>query len=102
MVTSRAALQLQAEHEYPVPPLALPEPGTLQESITGVEGAPRTVAAVQLFAAHARAVASGFCQSSPVCREHRQRGRDLHASDHPRPPVSAPREDAGGAVSACP
>jgi predicted ATPase/DNA-binding XRE family transcriptional regulator len=60
VVTSRAALRLRAEHEYPVPPLALPEPGTAQESITGAEDAPRTVAAVQLFAARARAVAPGF------------------------------------------
>jgi non-specific serine/threonine protein kinase len=54
MVTSRAALHVSGEHEYPVPPLALP----VADAVTrgGVAAAP----AVQLFVARATAVDPGF------------------------------------------
>jgi predicted ATPase len=55
LATSRTALGLRAEREYPVPPLALPtEPGTA--SVAGVAASP----AVALFVDRARAVRPGF------------------------------------------
>lgn len=55
LVTSRAPLLLSGEHEYAVPPLALPDqghrPGTLR---------PEQYAAVQLFVARAQAVRPEF------------------------------------------
>lgn len=55
LVTSRAALNLSGEREYPVPPLALPDVKT-QHSIAELE----QVAAVQLFVERARAVKPRF------------------------------------------
>jgi predicted ATPase len=55
LVTSRAALRLSGEHEYPVPPLALPDPR---------HPPPLEVlsqyAAVELFIQRAQAVKPGF------------------------------------------
>jgi len=53
LATSRAALRLQAEHEYPVPPLALPDPGASFEHLAAND-------AVRLFAQRARAVDPTF------------------------------------------
>lgn len=55
LVTSRAPLHLQAEHEYPVPPLALPrrKPPPEPEQLSQYE-------AVQLFISRAQAVRPGF------------------------------------------
>ena len=54
LVTSRAVLYLSGEHEYPVPPLALPD---LEDD--RLEGIARTEA-VELFTARARAVSPAF------------------------------------------
>lgn len=54
LVTSRAVLHVTGEHEYPLPPLALPDP--VQR---GAEALARNDA-VELFTARARAVAPGF------------------------------------------
>jgi predicted ATPase/DNA-binding SARP family transcriptional activator len=54
LVTSRAVLHVSGEHEYPVPPLPLPEVAR-----GGAEPLARNEA-VKLFAARARAVAHGF------------------------------------------
>lgn len=56
LVSSRAALHVSGEQEYPVPPLALPDPGTgpvTAESLAGVEG-------VALFVERAMAVRPQF------------------------------------------
>lgn len=53
-VTSRVALRLSGEYEYPVPPLALPTPE--QTQITAVVQSP----AVALFVARAQAVQANF------------------------------------------
>jgi predicted ATPase len=53
LVTSRTALRLSAEHEYAVPPLALPDPAGELDSLVRNE-------AVALFAARAAAVVPGF------------------------------------------
>jgi predicted ATPase/class 3 adenylate cyclase len=55
LVTSRAALHLSGEHEYPVPPLALPEPARLPtlERLTQYAG-------VSLFVQRAQAVQPDF------------------------------------------
>jgi predicted ATPase/DNA-binding CsgD family transcriptional regulator len=55
LATSRASLRLTGEHEFPVPPLALPELG-------GADGADRIMdsAAVELFVQRARAVRPDF------------------------------------------
>jgi predicted ATPase/DNA-binding XRE family transcriptional regulator len=55
LVTSRAPLRLRAEHEFPVPPLALPDPAHLP-SRDDIAGYP----AVALFVQRARAVRSTF------------------------------------------
>jgi predicted ATPase/DNA-binding SARP family transcriptional activator len=54
LVTSRVVLHVSGEHEYPVPPLALPD---LEQ--TEVEGLTRNES-VELFAARARAVSPAF------------------------------------------
>ncbi|MGW4892786.1 ATP-binding protein [Kitasatospora sp. NPDC004240] len=54
LVTSRAALRIRGEREYPVRPLALPAPGAT--AVGEIAGAP----AVRLFAEHARSLAPGF------------------------------------------
>jgi predicted ATPase/class 3 adenylate cyclase len=55
LATSRAPLRLQAEHEYPVPPLGLPrrKPPPTPEQLSQYE-------AVRLFIARAQAVRPGF------------------------------------------
>ncbi|MFL5941702.1 MAG: BTAD domain-containing putative transcriptional regulator [Gaiellaceae bacterium] len=53
LATSRAPLRLAGEHEYPVPPLALPGEGAGFEALVAND-------AVRLFAARARAVDPGF------------------------------------------
>ncbi len=55
LATSRAPLHLQAEHEYPVPPLGLPrrKPPPAPEQLSQYE-------AVQLFISRAQAVRPGF------------------------------------------
>jgi predicted ATPase/DNA-binding SARP family transcriptional activator len=53
LATSRAPLRLAGEHEYPVPPLALPVQGAGFEALVAND-------AVRLFAARARAVDPGF------------------------------------------
>jgi predicted ATPase len=55
MVSSRIALQLQGEHEYPVPPLDLP-PSTQALTVEDLAGNE----AIQLFVARARAVQASF------------------------------------------
>jgi predicted ATPase len=55
LVTSRAPLRLRGEHEYPVPPLALPDPDGVLD-LQSVSHAP----AVALFVAGARAVNPNF------------------------------------------
>jgi predicted ATPase len=59
LVTSRAALHLSAEHQFAVPPLALPDLSQLPPLETLAQ-----VAAVQLFVQHARAVAHDFALTS--------------------------------------
>ena len=54
LVTSRTALRLRGEHEFPVPALAVPDPGASDADVVG------QYAAVQLFAERARAVAPRF------------------------------------------
>ena len=54
LVTSRTVLRLRGEHEFPVPALAVPDPGALDADVVG------RYAAVRLFAERARAVAPGF------------------------------------------
>jgi predicted ATPase/DNA-binding SARP family transcriptional activator len=53
LATSRAPLRLAGEHEYPVPPLALPDEGAGFETLAAND-------AVRLFAARARAVDPDF------------------------------------------
>ncbi|HKN64268.1 MAG TPA: BTAD domain-containing putative transcriptional regulator [Gaiellaceae bacterium] len=53
LATSRTPLRLAGEHEYPVPPLALPEPATSFEQLAAND-------AVRLFAARAGAVDPAF------------------------------------------
>ena len=53
LATSRTPLRLAAEHEYPVPPLAVPSSGASFEEIAASD-------AVRLFVARARAVNPGF------------------------------------------
>jgi non-specific serine/threonine protein kinase len=67
LVTSRAALHLQGEQEYGVPPLALPPAGgsLSAESLSGFES-------VSLFVQRARAVHSGFSlteENAEIVRE---------------------------------
>ena len=63
LATSRARLRLAAEHEYPVPPLAVPDPGgaTLEELAAND--------AVRLFMARARAVDPAFELNDDNARE---------------------------------
>lgn len=66
LVTSRAVLHLSGEHEYPVPPLPLPDPG--DTSLEAVSRSP----SVQLFVQRASAVVPGFAltaeQAVPVAQ----------------------------------
>ena len=67
LVTSRAPLELSAEHEFPVPPLALPDRGRLPR----VEAIAQ-YASIRLFAERASALTSDFIlteQSTPVIAE---------------------------------
>jgi predicted ATPase/transcriptional regulator with XRE-family HTH domain len=59
LVTSRVALRLRGEHEFPVPPLALPEPVERAEHLTDVEML-GSFPAVALFIDRARAVKPDF------------------------------------------
>ena len=54
LVTSRTVLRLRGEHEFPVPPLAVPDPGASDADEVG------RYAAVRLFAERAHAVAPRF------------------------------------------
>jgi predicted ATPase len=65
LVTSRAALGLSGEQEYPVPPLAVP-PDVLSPAPAGPADLRRIqeAAAVRLFVARARAVSPSFALSS--------------------------------------
>jgi len=54
LVTSRSVLRLSAEHEFPVPALAVPDTGATDVDVAG------RYAAVRLFAERARAVVPGF------------------------------------------
>lgn len=67
VVTSRAGLRIAAEHAFPVPPLALPDPRSLPalDALTRYE-------AVALFLERARAVAPGFAvtdENAPAIAE---------------------------------
>ena len=55
LATSRASLGLTGEHEFPVPPLALPDAGAVERADRIVESA-----AVELFVQRARAVRPDF------------------------------------------
>jgi excisionase family DNA binding protein len=55
LVTSRAVLHLSAEHQFPVPPLRLPDPALPWSSATA-----EASEAVELFVRRARAVRPGF------------------------------------------
>lgn len=59
LVTSRAPLHLQGEHEYPVPPLALPDPA----AVPAVERLAECDA-VRLFVQRARSVSPDFALTS--------------------------------------
>ena len=59
LATSRVALRLRGEHEIPVPPLALPAPGSGLDDLLDAEAA-GTFSAVALFVARARAVNPEF------------------------------------------
>ena len=65
LVTSRASLHVYGEHEYPVPPMIIPDPETL--ALSRIEGSfldrLAQVEAVQLFAQRARAVRADFALS---------------------------------------
>ena len=68
LATSRAALRLSGEHEYPVPPLPLPDAGASLEVLARSDS-------VRLFADRARAVSPGFSldesnseQVGAICR----------------------------------
>ena len=77
LVTSRAVLHLRGEHEFPVPPLALPDPGSLPSV-----GAMSQYAAVALFIERAAAVNPDFAvtnENAPAVAEicHRLDGLPL-------------------------
>ena len=59
LVTSRVALRLRGEHEFPVPPLALPEPVEPAGHLMDIETL-GSFPAVALFIDRARAVKPGF------------------------------------------
>ena len=63
LATTRAALRLSAEHEYPVPPLRVPDPDGLPElaELPQYEG-------VALFVARAQAVRPDFRADAPRTR----------------------------------
>ncbi|GIJ43725.1 hypothetical protein Val02_06110 [Virgisporangium aliadipatigenens] len=60
LVSSRERLGLYGEHPYPVPPLSLPDPGTLRPTVAGAALAVAGSPALALFRARARAVAYDF------------------------------------------
>ena len=63
LATSRAPFRLAAEHEYPVPPLAVPGPGDATfEQLASND-------AVRLFVARARSVDPGFELNDGNARE---------------------------------
>jgi predicted ATPase len=63
LVTSRVALRLRGEHEFPVPPLALPDRATGAEDLGDVD-ALTSFSAVALFVARTLAVKPGFALTS--------------------------------------
>jgi predicted ATPase len=92
LVTSRAPLHVYGEHEYPVPPLALPDP----KSVPAVEVLTR-YPAVALFIQRARAVKPDFevnpdnaaavatiCARLTACPRYRARSSSSSCF-HPRP-----------------
>jgi predicted ATPase/class 3 adenylate cyclase len=60
LVTSRAALHISAEHEYPIDPLGLPDIASLSASAEDVVRAVAHSDAVRLFVARAQAVKPDF------------------------------------------
>ena len=58
LVTSRTVLRLRGEHEFPVPALAVPDPGAFDADVVG------RYPAVRLFTERARAVAPQFVLNS--------------------------------------
>jgi predicted ATPase/DNA-binding CsgD family transcriptional regulator len=60
LVTSRAPLHLYGEHEYSVPPLALPDPKQLASVAADPDAVQAAFAAVQLFCQRAKAVKPDF------------------------------------------
>jgi non-specific serine/threonine protein kinase len=71
LVTSRIALRVLGEHEYPVPPLALPDPEDMPP-LTELE----QFAAIDLFVQRSRAVRPGFAltaETAPIVADICQR-----------------------------
>jgi predicted ATPase/DNA-binding NarL/FixJ family response regulator len=60
LATSRSPLRLYGEHEFAVPPLALPEAGQLGSLAQGAEPSLRGYAAVDLFCRRAEAAQASF------------------------------------------
>jgi predicted ATPase/class 3 adenylate cyclase len=60
LVTSRAVLRLRGEHEFPVPPLALPDPRRVLPGQTQLSAVLSQYAAVELFIQRALAVKPDF------------------------------------------
>ena len=88
LTTSRAALQIYGEHEFPVPPLAFPDPRQLP-SVQALLDYP----AIALFQDRARAVQPDFALTED---ERRGGGRDLRPAGWP----AAGHRAGGGADQA--
>ena len=99
LATSRAALRLSGEQEFPVSPLALPDPADQHVDQLAA------VAAVRLFVARATAVDPGFVVDRRQCpgrRRHLPPARRLAAGDRigRRPQQTAAAGTALAALSA--